>query len=369
MKKVLIIAGALHIGGAERVARDIGFHAKDRFEIHYLVFGDRVGEYECGLEQAGCRIIHTAPPASGHRKYDRFLCDLIRQERYDVIHAHTMFNSGWAMRAGKRCGVPVRIAHSHSALIVRRTAVKRMYESYMRSMILRCATHYVACGQRAGERLYGAKAYHKAGTTLLNGIDTEAFAFSPSAREKIRQRSGLEDHFVIGHVGHLAEVKNQSFLIHLMPELLKRRPDAVLLLLGEGGDRPKLEAQLQSLGLQDQVIMTGNVSNVNEYLSAMDVFAFPSLYEGMPLSIVEVQANGLPCVISNRVPEDVFVTDLLMPLPLENEAEWVDTILRSRRTEPESYAEIVRNQGLDSHAFLEKIYQIYDSSDREETAP
>lgn len=368
MKKVLIIAGALYIGGAERVARDIGFYAGDRFEVHYLVFGDRIGEYEKQLTSADCKIIHTAAPSNGHLAHYRFLCQLIRQEQYDVVHSHTMFNSGWAMLAGKRCGVPVRIAHSHSALEVRQTAGKKLYEFAMRQMILRCATHYVACGEKAGVRLYGEKAYQKAGITLLNGIDTDSFRFSAQTRETIRKDMGLQNCFVIGHVGHLAEVKNQSFLISLMPEILKRRKEAVLLLLGEGDDRPKLEALIQKLGLKNKVIMAGNVSNVNEYLSAMDVFAFPSLYEGMPLSIVEVQANGLPCVISDRVPRDVFVTDLLKPQPLENEAVWTEAILDATRTEPEKYAGIVRDKGLDSRSFLEKVYQLYDSSDREETA-
>ena len=121
MKKVLIIAGALYIGGAERVARDIGFYANGRFEVHYLVFGEKVGAYETELLDAGCRIFHTAPPSSGHAAYYQYLCRLIRREKYDVIHAHTMFNSGLAMLAGKHCGVPVRISHSHSALTVYRS--------------------------------------------------------------------------------------------------------------------------------------------------------------------------------------------------------------------------------------------------------
>lgn len=366
MKKVLIIAGALYIGGAERVARDIGFHANDRFEVHYLVFGDKIGAYEAELLGAGCKIIHAAPPSSGHATYYRYLCNLIRREQYDVIHAHTMFNSGWAMLAGKRCGVPVRISHSHSALTVHRSIGKRAYEALMRILILRYATHYVACGQKAGERLYGSRAFHRSGIVLLNGIDADAFRYDPTARKAIREKHGIEDRFVIGHVGHLAEVKNQSFLIDLMPNVLKRRTDACLIFLGEGNDRTKLEKQIRSLDLQDRVIMTGNVSNVNEYLSAMDVFAFPSLYEGMPLSIVEVQANGLPCIISDRVPRDVFVTELLKPLPIEDADAWIGAILRASRTEPGSYADVVKKKGLDVSTFLDRIYEMYSMQNKKE---
>lgn len=132
----------------------------------------------------------------------------------------------------------------------------------------------------------------------------------------IREALGLKNAFVIGHVGHLLQVKNQTFLIQLMPEILKRKANAKLVLLGEE-DRPKLERLIHDLRLEDRVIMTGNVRNVRDYLSAMDVFAFPSLFEGMPLSIVEVQANGLPCVLSTGVPKDVYLTDLIQALSLD----------------------------------------------------
>ena len=359
MKKILIIIGSLVIGGAERVARDIGFYAKDRFVVHYLVFGDRVGPFETELLNAGCKVFHADQPAAGHRRYYRFLCDLIRQERYDVVHAHTMFNSGWAMLAAKRCGVPVRIAHSHSILDVRKNIKKRLYETFMRSLILRYATHCVACGQKAGERLYGSRAFNRSGILLLNGINTADYAYDPQARTALRDRLHLTEHFIIGHAGHLAAVKNQAFLIRLMPELLKQQPNAFLLLLGEGVDRPMLEALIAELHLADHVRLMGNVSNVNEYLSAMDVFAFPSLYEGMPLSIIEVQANGLPCVLSDRVPKDVFFSDLLTPLSLESPLTWVSALLSARRREPEAYVSLMQQKGLDIQAFLEKIYQLY----------
>jgi len=139
-----------------------------------------------------------------------------------------------------------------------------------------------------------------------------------------------------------------------------QRPDAFLLLLGEGLDRPVLEALVRELGLSDYVSLPGNVINVNEYLSAMDVFAFPSLYEGMPLSIIEVQSNGLPCVISDRVPKDVFFSDLLTPVPLEDKEAWIQEILRAERKNPEIYADQMKEKGLDVQTFLEKIYKLYD---------
>ena len=165
---------------------------------------------------------------------------------------------------------------------------------------------------------------------------------------------------MLGHAGHLAPVKNQAFLIRLMPELLKRRPETKLLLLGEGDDRPMLEALVRELALEQSVLLPGSVSNVNEYLNALDLFLFPSLYEGMPLSILEAQANGLPCLLSDRVPRDVFLTDLPRALPLEAPSAWIDAALEARRDDrPARYADQLAAQGFDVASMTEALYQIY----------
>ncbi len=358
--KVLLIAASLRIGGAEKVAADIGFYADpQQYEMHYVVFGDETGEYEPELRARGCRIFHLQQPSDSYRAYMESLKKLIRTCHYDVIHAHTMFNIGWGMLAGRLYGVPVRISHAHSSLEEPRSLKVRLYEAAMRFLILVCATDYVACGQRAGRRLYGRRAFQRRGTLLLNGIDTQSFAFDAQRRDAFRKGLGLEDKLIIGHTGHLAAVKNQSFLLSLMPEILKRQPQAYLLLLGEGEERPILERKIRSLRLEEHVCMTGNVRNVPDYLNAMDVFAFPSLYEGMPLSIIEAQSNGLPCVISDRIPGDVFLTDLLHPLPLEDSAAWVDAICGTKRSGPEKYAAEMRQSGFDVSAAMQKIYAIY----------
>lgn len=363
MKRVLEIIGKLYIGGAEKVARDIGYYADpSRFAVDYLVFGDEKGVYEDDLTAKGCRIFHAAPPSDGYKDYVRTLEGLIKQNGYDVVHCHTMFSSGWAMWVAKRLGVPVRISHSHSIRIPgRRGFAQSLYERAMRLVILRCSTQLVGCGVDAGRWLFGKGAFERRGITILNGIETEKFTYSEACRSEVRHALGIGDKFVIGHAGHMVKVKNQSFLIELMPEVLKRRPDAVLLLLGDGQDRSMLEQKAKALGLSDKVIMTGNVRDVYRYLSAMDVFAFPSLYEGMPLAMVEVQSNGLPCIISDRVPKDVFLTELLKPLPLEAGAEaWAEAICRAGRSEPEKYGGAMRKSGFDFMNMIEKVYSIYE---------
>ena len=362
LKRILIIAGKLHIGGAEKVARDIALYAdREKYAFDYIVYGDAVGAYECQLEAVGCRIIHLPEPSEGYPAHLRALHRLMKENRYHAVHVHSMFNCGWAMLVAKLHGVPVRISHSHSALVNGGGMVKKVYEKLMRALILTCATDLVGCGVKAGQRLFGEKAFAKWGNLILNGIDVAAFAYDENNRAAIRAQLGVGDRFVLGHTGHLAQVKNQTFLLDLMPLVLKKKPDALLLLLGEGGDRPMLEQKIRDMGLQDHVIMTGNVSNVADYLSAMDVFVFPSLFEGLPLSILEVQANGLPCVISDTVPEDVFLTDLLRPLSLKQEKQTsVESILMSERRNMDTYIGQLLDSEYAVSKAMKKIYQIYE---------
>ena len=357
--KILIVAASLKIGGAEKVARDIALYApSEKYEFHYIVFGDAVGEYEAQIALVGHQVFHWAEPSQNYLKYFCDLLALMKEHQYHTVHAHNMFNCGFTMLAAAIAGVPVRISHAHSALDAKPSISKRIYEKVMQLLILRCSTDYVACGIAAGNRLFGknAKNVH----LILNGIDMKAYAFSEEKRALVRQQLHLADNFVLGHVGHLAPVKNQSFLLNLMPLILEKKPYAKLLLLGEGEDRSMLEQKIQDMSLEDSVIMTGNVSNVADYLSAMDVFVFPSLYEGLPLSILEVQANGLPCIISDSVPNDVFLTDLIHPLMLNEPKEsWLHTIMQVHRGDYASYTKQLQNSEYTVEKAMEKIYRIY----------
>ena len=363
MKYILQIAAHLTIGGAEKVARDIGMYAdSEEYEIHYVIFDDDIGDYGKEVLKKGCKIFKLREPSENYREYFIELKKLMSKYRYTAVHAHTMFSIGWVMLAAKQMKIPVRVSHAHSALIDGTGLVKSIYEFIMRKLILRYSTNLVTCGEKAGIRLYGEKAYKERGELILNGIDTENFRFSESTRKTLRESLNLQDKFVIGHTGRLAEVKNQAFLIDLMPDILTQKENARLLLLGDGDDRAKLEEKVKKLNLKDKVIFAGGVTNVHDYLNVMDVFAFPSLYEGMPLSILEVQANGLPCIISDTVPPDVFLTDLIHPLSLKNEkTKWIEAILNSQRTEETDYPTELKNAGFDLQTAMKKVYNLYEN--------
>lgn len=363
MKYILQIAAHLTIGGAEKVCRDLGLYANpDEYEVHYVIFDDDIGDFGREVEAKGCKIFKFREPSENYIEYYKALKALMSKYSYTVVHSHTMFSSGWVMLAAKQMKIPVRVSHAHSALINGNGFVKAIYERIMRKLILTFSTDLVACGEKAGIRLYGEKVYKKRGNLILNGIDASLFAFNDNGRKEIRSKYNLNNKFVLGHTGHLNDIKNQSFLLKLMPEILKQKDNAMLLLVGDGEDREMLQNIAKELNIQDKVIFAGNTSNVQDYLSAMDVFVFPSLYEGLPLSILEVQANGLPCIISDTVPPDVFITDLIHPLSLkDNKNKWIDKILSVKRESGKNYSEELKNAGFDLQTTMEKVYRIYEN--------
>ena len=360
--RVLMVCGRLQIGGAEKIAYEIGMHCDSaRIRIDYLIFFDEIGEYEAPLRKKGHRVIRMPLPAAGYGRFMVTLRKLMKQNRYQVVHSHTMFNSGLVMAVARQMKIPVRISHAHTISSMRRTGARQVYEKIMRRLIVSCATDLVACGQAAGSWLYGEKTFRRRGRLIMNGVDVRNFRYDPEKRKQIREQYGLEGCFIIGHVGRMAPEKNQIFLIELLSGILQNRPDAVLLLVGDGEQREMLTAQVEKKGLSENVIMTGIRLNVQDYLDAMDVFVLPSIFEGMPLSVLEIQSNGLPCVLSQAVPKDVYQTDLISTASLDDPPEkWISLILEAARNHPDQYNDQMLQSGFDIQDMVKKIYEIYE---------
>ena len=361
MKKVLIVAGGLQIGGAERVAANISRYApKGEFEFHYIVFEGIENVYGPEIEAAGGKVFTIPSPSKGYLSYIRRLYRLIKEHRYVAVHSHTMFNSGINLLVARLCGTTRRIAHSHTTKTETRvSAVQKMYEGVMRLLIRMNATDLFACGVDAGIWMFGEKAFAKKGIVISNGIDTDTYKWSEDNRSQIRKMYDLNDSFVIGHSGTLLPLKNQAFLIQLMPEILSIRADAKLMLLGNGTEEyaQELKQLARKTGVEDAVIFCGGVSNVHVYLSAFDVFAFPSLREGTPLALIEAQTNGLPCVISDCIPEDACLTDLITKLPLESD-QWAALLCNAKRS-AKNYEQVIAAKGYSAIQAYKPIYEVY----------
>lgn len=284
---------------------------------------------------------------------------IIITNKYDVVHihgnSHTLILDLIICIIAKR---KIRLVHSHNT-----SCNHRVIHKLLAPIFHLFYTHGFACGYAAGKWMFGNKPF----TVINNGVDTNVFAFNSQIRNQYRLKLRYKsDNIVIGNVGYFSPVKNQSFIVDIFYELTKNNTQYRLLLIGEGELRTALQTKVRSLGIEDYVIFTGNVDNVADYLNAMDLILMPSLHEGLPLSLIEQQANGLTCVVSDAISKEVDKTGNVVFLPLESSASmWADYIEllqchkdRSQKSQ-EAIDSIIRN-GYCIRKEAEKLADVYN---------
>ena len=293
--RVAQVMGKMMGGGVAQVVMNYCRHIdRERVQFDFLVDADSALVPRDEIESLGGRVI-VIPPYQHPIAYQRELVHLFQQERWQIVHSHINALSVFPLRAAKRAGVPVRIAHSHS------TSGKGEYaKNAMKAVLKRFSktypTHRMACSRYAGEWLFGKGTDFE---ILYNAIDLSRFFFDLDVRARARTDLGIaEDQFVIGHVGRFMPQKNHKFLIDVFAQIARQRDEAVLLLVGSGEDKALVETWVAERGVSDRVMFLGQRSDVEKLYQAFDAFVLPSLYEGLCLVGVEAQAAGLPCFLS-----------------------------------------------------------------------
>ena len=313
-------------------------------------------DYHEEIYQLGGKIYQTSRLIPWSRSYrDEVRSFFISHPEYKIVHVHQDCLSSVILQCAEEAGVPVRISHSHAASQDKN--LKYLIKLYYRRKIPRYATDLLACSHAAGDFMFPGCSYQ----IMKNAIEVDRFTYNSAVRKKIRDEFGFDDKIIIGHIGRFSPQKNHSFLIQVFAECLKREPEARLLLVGDGELRSDAEKQVKESGIEDKVLFTGVRGDVEELLQAMDVFLFPSLYEGLPVTMIEAQASGLPCVISDQVPEECIITnDLVKIQSLKNPADvWADIVLEQAAQKRVDHSEEVKISGYDvkdAAVWAEKYY-------------
>lgn len=333
--RVLHILGSLNRGGAETWLLHALRHM-DRSEVamDFLVHQAEPGVYEDEVRTYGSQIHRCLNPQKLWQ-YGRQLKTILTEHGpYDAVHSHVHFYSGHILRIARRCGVPMRIAHSHndtSHFDNQAGLARRAYLRLMSYWLNQNATHGLAASGKAAVSLFGANWENDPRYQILFcGVDLQPFQQTIDD-DKIRAEFGWSDeHLVLGHVGRFDEQKNHPFLLQIFAEVARRRTEARLLLVGVGDLQSKIKALASELNLTDRVAFAGTRPDVPRLmLGAMDAFLLPSLFEGLPLVLVEAQAAGLPCFVSDVIaPETTLVEPLMHKLSLQSPpTAWADAIL------------------------------------------
>lgn len=339
--RVLQVVTNMDRGGLETMLMNY-YRQIDRsvLQFDFLTHREAKAAYDDEIQALGGRIYHLPRLVPWSKKYqaalDAFFAD---HPEYSVIHVHQDCLSAVILKAAKKRGIPVRIAHSHNANQDKN--LKYPIKLFYKRFIPEYATHLMACGRMAGEWMFGGAPF----SVLPNAIDAAAYRFDAAKREAMRTALQIgPQSLVIGHVGRFMPPKNHAFLLQIFAAVQQQCPDSRLLLVGDGELRPAIEAQAARHGIADNVIFTGVRSDVNDLLQAMDVFVLPSLYEGLPVTMVEAQAAGLPCIVSNRVSQECVLTEgLVEDISLDKSPHsWAEKILEKHNTPRKNrYDEIV----------------------------
>ncbi|MEH7444053.1 glycosyltransferase family 1 protein [Bacillus sp. JJ1122] len=340
--RVLHVVVNMNRGGAETLLMNL-YRNIDRSKIQFDFLTCKEGVFDQEIIELGGKV-HRIPYITevGHSEYIRALKLFFSENpNYKIVHSHMDKMSGFPLRAAKQAGIPVRIAHSHSTRS-EGGIIASTYKWFAGNMITKYATNFVACSKEAADWLF--KHDSKQALILKNGIQSDKFQFSMKKRKENRDKLEVPiDHFAIGHVGRFSAPKNHFFLLEIFKDFLVLNENAILLLVGDGPLLPEVKKKAEEMELSSKVKFLGNRDDVDCVLQTLDLFLFPSLFEGFPVSVMEAQGSGIPCLISDCITKDVDLgSELLNFLPLKNKKAWLDKMM------------VIKNKGFNrnSHAHL-----------------
>ena len=326
--RVAQVIGVACNGGVESVIMNYYRHVdKSKVQFDFLVESESQIINKEEIEKMGGKVI-IIPSYKNLRAYNKELKRIFKENKYDIVHSNMNTLSVFPLRMAKKCGIKNRIAHSHS------TSNKKEWKRNILKSLLKpfskvYATKYFACTEHAARYQFGDKAVKNNKVTILNnGIEIEKFKYDKDIGSQMRNELGLNDKFVVGHIGRFVQQKNHEFLIDAFYKVQEKIENSCLLLVGEGPLEEKIKEKAKMLKIEDKVYFSGCSNSPDKLYNAMDVFAFPSLYEGLGIVAIEAQCSGLPCLCSDNVPNDVDISEFCKFIPLED-SKWSDSIISS----------------------------------------
>lgn len=360
MIRVLQVVTYMGRGGLETMLMNYYRHIdRSKIQFDFLVHREFRADYDDEIEELGGRIYRLPVLNPFSRVYKKALSSIFDEHpEYQVIHVHQDCMSSVILKEAQKHGVKVRIAHSHNAN--QDHNMKYLLKLYYRRYIPQYSTNLMACSEEAGKWMFGKHPFE----VLNNAIDAKKYTFNREIRTDMRLKLNItEDKILIGHVGRFNPQKNHEFLIDIFDAIQKKIP-AMLLLVGDGNQRQAIEAKVKNLNLGDQVIFAGVRTDVAELMQAMDVFVFPSNYEGLPVTLIEAQATGLPCLISDKVPIECKKTDLVQQNLLSTGADaWAEAAIRIAKTERRNTYEEIKAAGFDIEENAKRLQEFYLRAD------
>ncbi len=363
----------MDLGGAETLImnwyRNID---RKKLQFDFLCHNRTEAKYSKEILSLGGRM-YCIPGMShgGPLKYQNNLYAFFSSHKeYMVVHSHMNELNGIILKQAQKAGIPNRYTHMHT-VFTNVSLEKKILLMICKKNINRYTTRAFSCSRAAGEQLY-RKELLKTFTVISNGINVENFRYHETVAAAVREELGIGNGPVIGHVGRFAPVKNHAFILHCFKGFLDLYPEAKLILIGEGELNERIKIDADEMGISDSVLSLGTRTDVNRLMNAMDLFLFPSIKEGLPVSVIEAQAAGLGVLISDAISDETMLTDLIRQKSLSDPPiEWAHELSAMYKLkgsyDRSVYPEQIREKGFDARAGAEMMSRIYlsDASDAE----
>lgn len=365
MKKILMVTGSLNTGGLEIFAVNTAeLLQKQNYQFDFLIFNNQKQDLEEKVKKMGGNVIRIDNPKKGYIKFQKNFKKIIREYGpYDIVHSHLYYVSGIILKISKKLNIKTCIAHSHS--IQRKSdkrIIKKIVHRHLQHRLNKYSDYKLACSYEAGINLFGYKEFNKSGIVVPNPINIDKFLFNKLQREKIRKSLNIsKEKLVIGQVGRLADDKNQFFLLDILKKYNENN-DAILLLVGDGPLKKSLQQYAAKIGIEKNVLFLGKRSDVNDLLSAMDIFVMTSLHEGLGMVILEAIANGLKCICEEHaVVEQIKRINNCISIKGFNVDDWVKTIEKHAEREKDNSYIKTSLVNYSEERFVEIMNNIYKS--------
>lgn len=330
--KILQFAIAASNGGKTRYAlRNWKYIDKSKFQFDFVTFSKHLG-YEQELIDEGCHIYHMSccPEENREQFIEEF--DAVLNNEYDAIHIYTGYwRDTIVEERAKRNGIKKIIVHATNSQVNVTDEQKRIKDTKIHNMVkkkidLSLATDFCTCSDLATEWLFGEHVPREIIKRFNIAIDIDEYVYNLKIRDQYRRKLGIADYIVLGHVGRFAHQKNHELLIHVLAKVSKVIDNIKLVLMGSGALKEEIKSLVDSLGLEKKVIFADTSENTAYLLQAMDIFCFPSRFEGLPAVLVEAQASGLKCLVSDCITDEVCITENVKRIPLNIDI-WVNNII------------------------------------------
>ncbi|MBQ8472248.1 MAG: glycosyltransferase [Bacilli bacterium] len=363
MKQIRILQyiGSLNIGGSQTMIMEL-YRNIDKKKIQFDFIIDKEEKYfQKEIESLGGKV-YVLPNYNGknHFLYTRAWDDFFENHKeYKIIHSHVRSTAAIVLKIAKKYGL-ITISHSHSTSNGKgiSSVIKKIYQYKIRYI----ANYFIGCSKESCIWLFGKKVADSNKCFVLNNsINTEKFLYNSNIRNTIRKKYHLEDKFIIGTVGRFVESKNHKFILEIFNEIQKNNKEAFLLLIGdESSLKCEIQNKIKDLNLEDKVLILTNRSDVNEFLQVMDVFVMPSIYEGLPVTLIEAQAASLPIVMSDTITDEVIITNLITKLSLEDDIKiWVQNILKYKNFKRYNTKKEIQASGYDISKNVNWLTEFY----------